>query len=720
MSFFPFFIDIQDAEGLIVGGGRVALRKAEKLLPYGPKLTVIAPQLLPEFSGLDVVRVERSFRDSDLSPEPEFVIAACDDERENRRISLLCRERRIPVNVVDCPEECTFFFPSLIKRGKLSIGISTSGASPSAAVWLREKIEKLLPEQMEELLDRLAEQRAPVKEEITDDAARSRYLKQLFFQYLESCGGEVCDGEACGGKSCGGEGCDAELCAEGTVCLVGAGCGTRDWITLEGLSLLRGCDAVVYDDLIDRALLDEAPPSAERIYVGKRSHKPSADQEEIKELLVRLAGEKKRVVRLKGGDPFVFGRGGEEIQYLNQHHIPWRTVPGISSALAIPEEAGIPVTHRGVSRSIHIMTAHTREDALRRDLEQFAHLEGTLVILMGLESLETIVQVLLEQGRGGNTPAAVLSGGNSANRCKVTGTLETIVEKARESRASSPAIIVIGNVVALDLQKPQALPLSGVRVGLTGTDDFQAKLRERLLALGAEPVSLMRGSCQELEASVPWERITDSERKWLVFTSVQGIRSFFGRCRKAQVDYRRFMNCKFAVIGAATQQELLSYGFIADLCPSVYTSEALSEELLACGAAGDPIYLFCSRQGTALLEEKVQAAGGSCARLDLYDTFFSCGKRREAVDYILFGSAGGVRALKQSGYALKQGESGAEGICIGPVCAKAYRECYGEEPRTAREATVESLAEALLEAVGMKKLLKSVGHEGASGSSGVQ
>ncbi|MGN0987393.1 MAG: siroheme synthase CysG [Otoolea sp.] len=690
MSFFPFFKEIKGAAGLIVGGGKVALRKVEKLLPYGPKLTVVAPELLPEFFGLDVVRMERPFRDSDLSPEPEFVIAACDDARENRRISLLCRENKIPVNVVDCPEDCTFFFPSLVKRGKLSVGISTSGASPSAAVWLREEIEKLLPGEMEELLDRLAKQRVAVKEEIKNEAERGRRLKELFFLELENCGREDHTAEAVNLP---------EKPAAGTVSLVGAGCGTKEWITLEGLSLLRSCDAVVYDDLIDPALLEEVPKSAEQIYVGKRSHKPSADQEEIKELLVRLAREKKRVVRLKGGDPFVFGRGGEEIQYLNQHQILWRTVPGISSALAIPEEAGIPVTHRGVSRSIHIMTAHTREDALRKDLEQFANLEGTLVILMGLESLETIVAVLMEQGRDKNTPAAVLSGGNSDNRCKVTGTLETIVERARKKNVTTPAIIVIGNVVALDLQNPQALPLSGVRVGLTGTDDFQAKLRDRLLSLGAEPVSLMRGSCEELEASIPWERITDSESKWLVFTSVQGIRSFFGRCRQAGIDHRRFMGCKFAVIGAATARELESYGFSADLCPSVYTSKALAEKLFSRRAEGEPIYLFCSRQGTDLLAEKAQAAGGSCYRLDLYDTFFSCGKKKEeAVDYVLFGSAGGVRALKQSGYLMKREESGAEGICIGPVCSKAYRECYGEEPRMAVEATVESLIQALLEA----------------------
>lgn len=689
MSFFPFFKEIEGKSGLIVGGGKVALRKVEKLLPYGPRLTVIAPSFLPEFSSLDITRKERVFCDSDLTPEPEFVIAACDDEEENRRISLLCRERKIPVNVVDCPEECTFFFPSLVKRGKLSVGVSTSGASPSAAVWLRKEIEKLLPDQMEELLDQLAKQREIVKEEIADEAERSRYLKELFWKGLS----EKQEAGVVNSANL------SERWSGGTVVLVGAGCGTKDWITLEGLSLLQTCDAVVYDDLIDAALLDEVPAAADRIYVGKRSHQPSADQEDIKETLVRLAKEKKRVVRLKGGDPFVFGRGGEEIQYLNQHQIPWRTVPGISSALAIPEEAGIPVTHRGVSRSIHIMTAHTREDALRRDLEQFANLEGTLVILMGLESLETIAAVLMEQGRDRQTPAAVLSGGNSGNRYKVTGTLETIAENARKSHVTTPAIIVIGNVVALDLQNPKALPLSGVRVGLTGTDDFQAKLREKLLPLGAEPVSLMQGRVQELETEIPWDVLTDGTEKWLVFTSVQGIRSFFKRCRGAQIDYRRFSACKFAVIGEATRKELFSWGFTADLCPSVYTSEALCEALLSRNTEKASVCLFVSCQGTDLLEKKMAEAGIVCERFDLYDTLFTCGKMtKEAVDFILFGSAGGVRALKEAGIPIENSRDGIGAVCIGPVCARAYQGCYHAKPWMAKEATVEALIQELLTA----------------------
>lgn len=482
----------------------------------------------------------------------------------------------------------------------------------------------------------------------------------------------------------------------GCVSLVGAGCGSREWITLEGLTLLRACDAVVYDDLIDQDLLKEVPSYAEKIYVGKRNHKPSVKQEDIQSILAELAGQNKQVVRLKGGDPFVFGRGGEEIQFLNQHCIPWRVVPGISSALAIPAEAGIPVTHRGVSRSIHIMTAHTSEDVLRRDMEQFANLEGTLIFLMGLESLETIVSVLKEKGRDKDTPAAVLSGGNTANPYKVIGSLDTILEKAREENVTSPAVIVIGDVVALNLDKDIRLPLSNIKVGLTGTDDFQQKLRERLLPLGARPVSLMQGQCDETGVNIPWEEITAPEKKWIVFTSVQGIRIFFERCRKEKIDYRRFASCRFAVIGAVTGRELEVQGLIADLCPREYTSQALADELLLQVKAEERVYLFCSGQGTDLLTQRLKEKQLHCRRFDVYDTHFSCSQRQEEKpEYILFGSAGGVRALYQSGY---QTDERTKGICIGQICARAYRECFKKEPIVARKATVEALVEALLNA----------------------
>ena len=577
MSFFPFFKEIAGASGLIIGGGRVAFRKVEKLLSYGPELTVIAPHILPEFQRLSVKLIERDFHENDLAKLPQFVIAASDDRELNKRIALLCQAADIPVNVVDQPDCCTFLFPALVKKGDLSIGISTSGASPSAAVWLKEEIERLLPAHMEQSLEWLRKRRIAAKEQMGEAVLRTRYLKQIFSDCMEgeaaagimSAAADEVETEAAAGigsrtvdegkveaagignRAEGGVAAGTEHGvtkeedagtghpAPGCVFLVGAGCGLKGWITVEGLALLQYCDAVVYDDLIDPGLLAEVSPAAEKIYAGKRSRRNSAKQEQIQELLVRLAKESKIVVRLKGGDPFVFGRGGEEIQYLNQHQIPWRVIPGISSALAIPAEAGIPVTHRGVSRSIHIMTAHTRDDVLRRDMEQFAMLEGTLVFLMGLESLAMIVAVLTENGRSVDTPAAVLSGGNAAHPCKIAGNLGNIVERAAQENAVTPAVIIVGDVVALDFCRKESPPLSGVTAGLTGTDDFQDKMRRKLLPLGVDAVSLMRGKCEALSCVVPWAQITDMQEKWIVFTSVQGVRYFFRQRRKEKVDCRR-------------------------------------------------------------------------------------------------------------------------------------------------------------------------------------
>lgn len=685
MSFFPFFREIEGVDGLIVGGGSVALRKAEKLQPYGPHLTVIACDISPGFRKTRATIIERSFCDDDIRPGYGFVIAASDDEGVNERIAKLCREMDIPVNVVDRPELCTFLFPALVKRGDLSVGISTSGASPTAAVWLKKEIEELLPRNTESSLKWLKEQRDIVKKTVGDETERSRCMKRMFSRCLEEDGRE----------------------RRGHVSLVGAGCGKKDWITVEGLLLLRSCDAVVYDDLIDDALLEEVPPGAEKIYAGKRSGRLSTGQEDIQKLLVRLAGQGKHVVRLKGGDPFVFGRGGEEIQYLNRHDIPWRVVPGISSALAIPAEAGIPVTHRGISRGIHIMTAHTGDDVLRRDMEQFAALEGTLVFLMGLESLGEIASLLKKYGRKGSTPAAVLSGGNAEQPYKVTGTLDDIAEKAKREGAVTPAVIVVGETVALDLRESSAGPLEGIRVGLTGTDDFQEKLRSKLLPLGARVVSLMKGRCRELDAEIPWKELAEPEKKWMVFTSVQGVRHFFRRCRKDRIDSRLFAYCSFAVIGPATAQELEAHGFIADICPEEYTSSSLADELISHMEDGEKAYLFCSVQASRLLEDRLSRKDIVCRRLEIYDTGFTCtddmaghkaaGGQVAEPDYIMLGSAGGVRALKDFGYVPG---GGTEGVCIGPVCAEAYESCFGREPIVAADASAGAMIEALLTSAG--------------------
>ena len=440
MGWFPFFIQLEGARGLLVGGGRVALRKAEKLLPFGAQLTVVAPCICPPLAALPGLTLcRRAFADSDLSPAPDFVIAATGDRALDRRIAALCRARRILVNVVDDPAACGFYFPALVQRGRLCIGISTGGASPTAAAWLRQKIEALLPPGFDGILDRLAARREAVKAEGGSEAKRAERLQQAFA--LELAAAEAPHAPAAARENAG----------PGRVALVGAGCGRADLITVRGLRLLQQCRAVVYDDLIDTALLDTAPAGAERIYVGKRSGRHSAPQAEINAALIALAQRGGLTVRLKGGDPYVFGRGGEEALALQRAGIPFEVVPGITAAIAVPAEAGIPVTHRGVSRAVHIITAHTQDET--PDFSRWAALaaDGTLVFLMGLQRLPQIAAGLLAGGLPPQTPAAVLSGGNAPHPAAVRASLGEIAAAARAAGVEAPAVIVVGDVAGMEL-----------------------------------------------------------------------------------------------------------------------------------------------------------------------------------------------------------------------------------------------------------------------------
>ena len=443
MAYFPFFMELDGADGLIVGGGTVALRKARKLLPYGPRLTVAAPEIAPGFDGLEgVEQMERAFS-PELLEGRCFVIAATDNRALNREIAGLCKEIGIPVNAVDDKEACTFLFPSLVKRGRLSIGISTGGGSPSAAVFVKQQVTAALPEHLGDILDWLEGRREAVKLALAEDSpARAACFSRPFTACLEA-GGPL-DEASFQAVLDGSRG-------PGRVYLVGAGCGDADLITVRGLRLLRRCDAVVYDDLIAPELLEEAPERAEKVFMGKRQGRHSASQEEICETLIRLARAGKTVVRLKGGDPYLFGRGGEEALALQAAGILWEEVPGIPSAIAIPAQAGIPVTHRGLSRGLHVITAHTAgsPDGLPEDFDRLAVLSGTLVFLMGLSRLPKIARRLMAAGMDEHTPAAVVSGGNAPHPAAVRGTLSDIAEKAKEMRP--PAVIVVGPAAAMDL-----------------------------------------------------------------------------------------------------------------------------------------------------------------------------------------------------------------------------------------------------------------------------
>ncbi|MDO4815834.1 MAG: uroporphyrinogen-III C-methyltransferase [Bacillota bacterium] len=483
------------------------------------------------------------------------------------------------------------------------------------------------------------------------------------------------------------------------VSIVGAGCGEKDLITLRGLNRIRSCEVLIYDDLIDEALLNELPESAERIYMGKRLNKHSAKQEEINACIVSKALEGKRVVRLKGGDPFVFGRGGEECQALIDSGIDFELVPGLSSSIAIPELSGIPVTHRGLSRGFHVVTAHTAdtEDGLPEYIDKMACLDVTLVFLMGLSRLDKICKRLITSGMRETMPAAVVSGGNSPNPATVRGNLLTISEKVKEAQVKAPAVIIVGETAALDFSSREIKPLNGAVVALTGTESVTSKLQGILSGMGASVFTAQSASLVELPFEFDLASLSDNKPKTLVFTSANGVNVFFKRLKEQKFDLRRLNSCGFAVIGKATAAALEGYGIYADICPEVYTSEALAEKLISTVSPDNEIFLFRSAEGSEPLYNKLSAFAKTVdvptytvkAEADIPEALR---ERLNTADYLLFSSSGGVKSF------FNEFEGIPEGIrcaCIGEVTAKTLAGKYDKPFITAEAATAQSLAEAI-------------------------
>lgn len=687
MPHFPMFIDLKDQPVLVAGGGSVALRKLQKLAPYGPKITVTAPDILPEIVAMPEIGLcRREFQEDDLKSCPVMVIAATNDKTVNHEISRLCKEKRIPVNVADDPEACSFLFPALVQQGNFSAGISTGGASPVAAIHFKERLQDQLPENLDEILSWLEAQRPLLKASIPQQSRRAGAFRRLFDACMRK-GGPLTMEEM--EKYAGGS-------PAGSVALVGAGCGKADLITVRGLKLLQQCQAVVYDDLIDPALLDAVPESALRIYMGKRSGAHSAPQEEINGKLIELARSGLQVVRLKGGDPYLFGRGGEEMLALKEAGIPCQEVPGIPSAIGIPAEAGIPVTHRGASRGLHIITAHTSdtEDGLPADFDHLAKLSGTLVFLMGLKQLPRIAARLMAAGKSGDTPAAVLSGGNSLNPSRVRAPLSQLEQAAKDAGVTSPAIIMVGDVAALDLSSGFR-GLSGVRVGITGTEAIAAKQKSALEALGAETFWVSRSAVAERPIELDLETMAE-KTCWLVFTSTNGVKTFFRQVADKKADLLSGNQFKFAVIGSSTGDTLNKYGIHADLCPETFTSEGLAEALVLAAKKEEEIVLLRSSIGSPVLPKILKEAGLTVHDIPIYDleTTDSSTCPLPKLDYLTFSSASGVELFfRQYGAVSEE----VRCVCIGEVTARALEKHMDRPYLTAEEISADGIVKAILD-----------------------
>lgn len=471
----------------------------------------------------------------------------------------------------------------------------------------------------------------------------------------------------------------------GFVWLVGAGCQRRELLTLAGREALERADVVVYDDLLADGLLEYARAGAELCYVGKREGRHSAAQEEINALLISLAREGRKVCRLKGGDPFVFGRGGEEALALQRAGVPYTVIPGVTSAVAVPALAGIPATHRGMSCSFHVITAHTADspDGLPADLEKVAELSGTLVFLMGLSCLGALADRLMAAGMSPDTPAAVV--GSRA----VRGHLSDIARLAEGF--PPPAVILVGGTAALDLTC-QGLPLTGVKVGLTGTRRFQDRLRDALLPWGGEVRSVQ--TTRLFPACAPGELVSSLRRgpRWVAFTSPNGPAFFFQALAQAGFDLRGLADVKFAAVGSGAAAALEKYGFYADLIPPEPHTAALGAALAEQGEG--PVLLAGASNASHAPETALTAAGVVWERLTLYRPDFSTVEEMQT-DYLLFGSAGGVER-----YHAGNGPIPLRGaVCVGARTALRARELGFPAVAVAAAPTPEEMVHTLVRLV---------------------
>ena len=475
----------------------------------------------------------------------------------------------------------------------------------------------------------------------------------------------------------------------GVVYLVGAGPGDPGLITQKGLNRLGSCDALVYDSLASDYFLDEVPDHCRKIYVGKRAGAHSMKQEEINSLLVELAEEGLNVVRLKGGDPFVFGRGGEEILALSEAGIPFEVVPGVTSAVAALSMAGIPVTHRAVSRSFHVMTGHTLSDngTLPPDFDSFAKLSGTLVFLMGLSNLSLIVNGLIKNGKPEDTPAAVIENGTLPEQRTVRGTLADIENRAEQAEIKSPAIIVAGDVAALDFSSTLSLPLKGCRIGITGTESFAGRLRRELLKYGGMTDNVLTLSTQSHRSGEAMKEAYKSLKSysWLVFTSANAVREFFTGLFEGGYDLRLLGTIRFAAIGKGTADELLKTGFHADYIPDCYQVKDLAEGLKSLLTKEDRLLIPRSAGGSPELNRVLDEAGVFYDDIVLYDVALkkseqeSMEKVLAPLHYLTFASASGVDAFFQGAREkVLPSLASLKVVCIGDITAKALCR-YGRE-----------------------------------------
>jgi uroporphyrin-III C-methyltransferase/precorrin-2 dehydrogenase/sirohydrochlorin ferrochelatase len=447
MNYLPIFLNLKNKPCLVVGGGSVATRKAGVLLEAGAKVRVVAPEIDAELAQqANVEAIAAQFNAQHLDGAA-LVIAATDDRKVNKQVSELAQARNIPVNVVDDPELCSFIMPAIVDRSPIMIAFSSGGASPVLTRMLRGKLETMIPQGYSRLAAFAERFRVQVKQRVTNPAKRRIFWENALDGVVAEkvLTGDEASAEALLQQMLANE----DNIRHGEVYLVGAGPGDPDLLTFRALRLMQKADVVVYDNLVAKPILEMTRRDAERIYVGKKRSDHTLRQEEINELLVSQAKEGKRVLRLKGGDPFIFGRGGEEIETLSAQGIPFQVVPGITAASGVASYAGIPLTHRDHAQSCIFVTGHLKDGTMNLDWEQLTRPRQTVVVYMGLHGLETLCAKLIEHGLPSSTPIAIVQQGTTQNQRVVTGTLATLPKAQEVEQLHAPTLIIVGGVVTL-------------------------------------------------------------------------------------------------------------------------------------------------------------------------------------------------------------------------------------------------------------------------------
>jgi uroporphyrin-III C-methyltransferase/precorrin-2 dehydrogenase/sirohydrochlorin ferrochelatase len=449
MDYFPVFVKLKEQDCLVVGAGEIAARKIELLARAGAKITVIAKEISTTVSDMrrtyNLTLLQKHFSPEDLR-KFRLVVSATDNAETNRLVAKTAEEQNIPVNVVDNPELCSFIFPAIIDRSPIIAAVSSGGTAPVLARLLRAKIESVISPAYGRLAHLAEKFRATVKHHIKKPAQRRVFWENIFQGSVAELvfSGKEKEAEQQLEKSLRNE-----AVSYGEVYLVGAGPGAPDLLTFRALRLMQQADVVVYDRLVSPAVIDLARRDSEKIYVGKQRQNHALPQDCINTLLADLAKAGKRVVRLKGGDPFIFGRGGEEIETLMQQGINFQVVPGITAASGCATYAGIPLTHRDHAQSCTFVTGHLKDNSINLNWTQLAAPNQTIVVYMGLIGLEKICQSLIEHGSPGDLPIALVQQGTTTNQRVVTGTLVSLPTKVASQNIKAPTLIIIGTVVTL-------------------------------------------------------------------------------------------------------------------------------------------------------------------------------------------------------------------------------------------------------------------------------